>query len=77
MNTSNIAHKESLRGPASPNKYWRPSTGYKSPSKKALEGSVLNGSVLNYTNEAGEIVGHGFSYPAINIIKELNGKDAA
>ena len=61
----------------SPTKSWRPSTVYKSPNKRTsvLQGNVLNGSILNYTNDNGDVVGNAFTYPAINIIKELNGKE--
>ena len=51
----------------SPKKNWRPSTAY-SPSKRK--------STLNHTvDETNAFVGSVFSYPGINIIKELTGKE--
>ena len=63
-------HKESLRRDDSPtkNKGWRPSTAYVSPNKRK--------SQLNYTlDEANALGASIFTYPGINIIKELNGKE--
>lgn len=62
---------------ASPSKNWRPSTAYKSPNKRTSVLQGLNGSILNYTNDAGEIVTNqgNFTYQGVNIIRELNGKE--
>lgn len=56
---------------ASPSKAWRPSTAY-SPSKKGNK-SILNNSNLN--ESAIQFTGSVFTYPGVNIIRELTGKE--
>jgi hypothetical protein len=56
---------------ASPSKNWRPSTAY-SPSKKGNK-SILNNSNLN--ESAIQFTGSVFTYPGVNIIRELTGKE--
>ena len=62
--------RTSLRDPSphkSPTKQWRPSSAYSSPNKRK--------SNINHTvDEIAAISNSVFTYPGVNIIKELNGK---
>ena len=65
--------RTSLKEPSphkSPTRQWRPSTAYSSPNKRK--------SQLNYTQDDIAAVSNSvFTYPGVNIIKELNGKAIA